>query len=434
MLYKNSRMKILVTGLCLSRNLGGPAMGLTLINELNARISGLDFTFAIEPLDYEQEKFWADRYKIKICRRDVILRDISDKYLIFRVLKRILKRETNNNNINWNEIHNEFINSLIQTDLIIDMSGISYVGDKSGDIYSGIRCYSAFYYAKKHKKPFIRFIQSYGPFQIFPVTYFAKKEFAYHSVIFARGKNSASYCKEITDSSKVFDFPDSAILLPASDDLWTQDYLKSNNLKEKGYYILSPSSVIYALNENVKGSGEDHIKSFYEIACYLLKQNKKVVFLAHMYSDNPAHCDRQICYKIVKRLQIDFPNSQLIYVVEEDLDPMQTKSLIKNSILSVVSRYHALVAAISTLTPVITLGWNIKYQDLLEYYNAEDYALDIREFTAEEIAYKAIELIKKYEVEYEQLLPVFKELNTIAMKKVGEAFDMLTKLIKEQYE
>lgn len=427
-------MKILVTGLCLSRNLGGPAMGLTLVNELNARLPGLDFTFAIEPLDYKQEKFWADRYGIKICRRDVILRDLTDKYWIFRIIKKIGKKKPSNPDVNWEEIHKEFIEAIDSTDLIIDMSGISYVGDKSGDFFSGIRCYSAFYYARKQKKPFIRFIQSYGPFQVMPVTYFARKEFRYHSVIFARGKHSASYCRQITDPSKVLDFPDSAILLPQSDQNWLEGYLAQHQLKEKEYFVLSPSSVIYHLNENVKGSREEHVRSFVEIASYLIEQNKKILFLAHMYSDNPAHCDRQICYKIVDQLRLKYPDSKLIFIVEEDLDPMQTKSLIKNSVLSVVSRYHALVAAISTCTPVITMGWNIKYQDLLEYYNAEEFALDIREYSPEDIAAKAIYMIKKYETEFDKLLPEFEKLNYEAKQKVGQAFDLLTTKIKTQYE
>jgi polysaccharide pyruvyl transferase WcaK-like protein len=426
-------MKILVTGLCLSRNLGGPAMGLTLVNELNSRMPDLDFTFAIEPLDYKQEKFWADRYGLKICRRDVILRDLTEKYWLTRILKKVRsKNSTSEPPIDWNEIHEEFIHALKNTDIIIDMSGISYVGDKTGDLFTGIRSYSGFYYAKKFQKPFIRFIQSYGPFQIFPVTYFARKEFKYHSILFARGKHSASYCRKITDPAKVFDFPDAAVLLPEADTDWLQTYLKNNNLKEKEYYILSPSSVIYHLNENVKGSGEDHVKSFFEIASYLILQKKKIVFLAHMYSDNPLHCDRQICYKVAAQLNSAFPNTGLIHIVEEDLDPMQTKSLIKSSKLSVVSRYHALVAAISTCTPVITMGWNIKYQDLLEYYDAEKYALDIREFSPEEIALKAIELIKNYEVNFPEIYPVFEKLNSEAKEKVRKAFDLLVQKIQSE--
>lgn len=50
-------MKVLVRGLYISRNLGGPAMGLTLNNELKKRIQGdIYFTFAISTDHYVQEK------------------------------------------------------------------------------------------------------------------------------------------------------------------------------------------------------------------------------------------------------------------------------------------------------------------------------------------------------------------------------------------
>ncbi|MEJ2372787.1 MAG: hypothetical protein P8Y16_03150, partial [Sulfurimonas sp.] len=62
-------MQILVTGLCLSRNLGGAAMALTLVQELQKRFNNqLSFTFAVSAIDYKQELQWAKYYNLKVCK------------------------------------------------------------------------------------------------------------------------------------------------------------------------------------------------------------------------------------------------------------------------------------------------------------------------------------------------------------------------------
>ena len=73
-------MRILVTGLCLSRNLGGPAMCLTLYNELNKRIPDIDFTFAVTATSYEEELEWSKIYGLKIIRRDRLHIHLLNKF------------------------------------------------------------------------------------------------------------------------------------------------------------------------------------------------------------------------------------------------------------------------------------------------------------------------------------------------------------------
>jgi len=399
-------MNILVTGLCLSRNLGGPAMGLTLIDQITKRYSNVNFTFAVEPHEFEEEKKWAEIYNIKIVRRDRLTSYLTTKYKI-RELKQLIKLDfkPNKTTILFKKVQREFFDAIKATDLIIDMSGIAYVGDGVRGPLEGIRHYSNFYFARKFNKPFTRFIQSFGPFDDIKVRFFAKRELNKLDFIPARGKNSAFYCKKIVkDKSKVYDFPDSAILLPPANDEWVNKYLNKLGFKSNEYIVLSPSSVIYNINERFGGStGDNHVKSMYYIAKELLLNGSYILFLPHMYSPTKEDCDREICYKIYNKLKNDNLITN-VAIIQEDIDPMQAKGLIKHSKLAIVSRYHALVAALSTSVPVITLGWNIKYKDLLEYYNLGEMAIDVRNYYPEEILdiinkkvekFKSIENYKK---------------------------------------
>jgi len=428
-------MKILVTGLCLSRNLGGPAMGLTLVDQLKKRFSDIDFVFAIDPNSYEQEKEWADYYGLKIVRRDTFVSNFISSNRLMKILRKckkyIERRPFTDDTLNYKQVHQEFMDAFRQSDAVINMMGISYVGDGVRGHLEGPASYSNLYYANKHKKPFAHFIQSFGPFDDPLVRFFAKKDFEQVDFVPARGKKSAQYCREIVrDPSKVHDFPDSAILLPSADESWTNEYLTRLNLTEKNYVVLSPSAVIYNIARRVGGSiGKDHVLSFYKIAQALLQQGKSILFLPHMYSDNKRECDREICFRVLELLENDNADQNRIQVVHDDIDVFQAKGLISKSSMAIVSRYHALVAAISTAVPVITIGWNVKYFDLMSYYGIENMSIDTRNNSPDQISEKVMGLIEKYESkDYSEQLQGRQQENE---KKVLFAFDLLGKWIRE---
>lgn len=425
-------MNILVTGLCLSRNLGGPSMGLTLVDQLRKKYGDhVAFKFAITPFSYEEEAFWAKRYGLQIVRRDKayiywISRSPIGRFLIygFKILKAIrsgrlvLSDVRRENKFDVHDVHKEFMDAFRWADLVIDMSGIIYVGDGVRGSFEGIGSYSNFYYAQKHKKPFARFIQSFGPFDDWKVKYFAKKEFSKLPFVPTRGEHSAEYCRAIVnDSSKIHAFPDSAILLP-TDQTWADAFLWKNDLQRKEYVIVSPSSVIHrSVSKSVGGSvGGKHVDSVVKVCVGLIERGERIVFLPHMYSKNPLECDREVARLIANRL----PKGSYV-IVEDDIDPMMAKGLIASSKFAIVSRYHALVAALSTGVDVVTIGWNIKYQDIMEYYCKGKYAVDMRRYEPDALAQRVLELTN----EFSDNTISFEQAQKDAEERVHIAFEML---------
>jgi len=420
-------MKLLVTGLCLSRNLGGPAMALTLKEHLTKQFPNLSFTYAIPDHAYGEEKKWAEYYGVDIVRRDNFISFllITNRLLRFvRNCYRYLKKRPLLPDVTEQlKIHDEFMRGFEECDAVINMMGITYVGDGTLKLINGMMSYSNLYYAKNHKKPFAHFVQSFGPFNDWKIRLLAKRDFAQVDFIPARGKESAQHCRSIVnDQSKVYDFPDIAILLPKADSDWSAGYLKSIGLEKKNYTVLCPSSVIYQLPDSLNGStGDKYIRAYYLIAKRLLNRSEKILFLPHTYSKNKHECDREICYKVYNLLledeTVDHANSK---VVREDLDVWQAKSLIAESKNAVVSRYHALVAALSTAVPAFSIGWNIKYHDLLNYYGISSMSVDIREKNPEQIADDAFMRIDEFKSN--QIL-IDKHLEN--QKKVNQAFELL---------
>ncbi len=433
-------MRILITGLALSRNLGAPAMALSLIEEITKKYPNVIFTMAVSSVDMEQELVWFEYYKKlgfnidRLVPRSTITSYILNKFYLKKIYQyltgkhKLISYQNQETRTFWLEQHEKYLKSIQESDRVISMFGISYIGDGVHKWIDGLNDYSSFYYAEKYNTPYVRFIQSFGPFNDFKIRFFAKKELNKLPFVYARGKNSASYCKRIVnEKNKVYDMPDLAILLKKADDNWTKVYLSKLALRKKDYIVVSPSAVIYAMPKSVGGSiGSEHVKSMYLLIKELVK-NYDILMLPHMYSDKKWACDREICYKIFNKL--NEKEQKKVSIVKDDIDAMQAKSLIASSKLSIVSRYHALVAAVSTSTPVITIGWNIKYYDLMEYYRIENMAIDTRDNSPKQIVKKVMDNIALYN---KNDLSLYVKMKIETELKVQNAVIHLLKWIKNE--
>jgi polysaccharide pyruvyl transferase WcaK-like protein len=392
----DQKIKILVTGLCLSRNRGGAAMAISFMDLINRYIPS-EFIFAVDPNYMELEKFWGDHYGAKVVPRDTLWIWFMTMlpFRLIRLVKHGIKgrlKHAYEFNKFWEDVHKQIKAAFLSADCIINLNGIAFVGDGTRSVLSSITERTCSIYSKLNKKPFFRFIQSYGPFDDWRVRTLAKNEFKILPCIMARGKIAAAACHHIVNKMPVYSFPDVAITLESASDKWLDNYLAKLKLSKKKYIVLSPSSVIAALPEKSNSSlGAQHITAYAKIAEKLLIANQQILFVPHNTSPHPNQCDREISQKaldIISKRGIDTENCR---IVNDELDCRQLKAIIAKAKFAIVSRYHALVAALSTGVPAVTIGWNAKYQDILDFYKSAEFAIDARKGDAKSVAEKALQ-------------------------------------------
>lgn len=379
-----STRNILVTGLCFSRNRGGPAMALSFMEQIKRHLSA-KFIFAVDAMYLELEKTWASHYGVEVVPRDTILLRLTTDIALLRLgrqlIRRLLGRTTSvtDNTSFWNWVHEKYQEAFDKADCVIDLNGITFVGDGTRSwLDSFVECTPSIY-AKKHNNPFFRFIQSYGPFKDWRVRLLAKLDLTRLPCVMARGRLAANYCRTVAGNVPVYTLPDVAIILQPAKETWLRNYLSLFNLQPGGYIVLSPSAVIASMpTKNNSSIGSKHISVFANIASHYLSLGKTILFVPHMTSPIKNHCDRVVCEKVVQILEKDSTNKNCCYIINDELDCREFKALIGNAQLAIVSRYHALVAALSTGVPVVTVGWNDKYQDLLDFYESAEFAVDAR--------------------------------------------------------
>ena len=301
------KIKILVTGLCLSRNRGGPAMAISFIELIKKHIPS-EFIFAVDPNYIELEKFWGYHYRVKVVPRDTLWTWFITlfPFRLIRLLKHGLKgtfKSAYEFNKFWRDVHKKITAAFSEADCVINLNGIAFVGDGTRSVLSSVIERTCSIYSKLNRKPFFRFIQSYGPFDDWRVRLLAKNELKSLPCVMARGEIAANACNEIIKSVPVYSFPDVAITLSSASDKWLSEYLNKLELLRKNYVVLSPSSVITSLiEENNSSVGAKHIAVYAEIAKKLIMENKQILFVPHNTSPHPAQCDREISRKVLRML------------------------------------------------------------------------------------------------------------------------------------
>ena len=82
-------------------------------------------------------------------------------------------------------------------------------------------------------------------------------------------------------------------------------------------------------------------------------------------------------------------------LVDDALGPVALRGLIAGLDLLVTSRFHAMISALVTTTPVLVVGWSHKYAEVLDEIGLDGCVADWRDADAEDLANRAKELLAR---------------------------------------
>lgn len=286
-------------------------------------------------------------------------------------------------------IHNKEI------DIIIDSSGFAY-GDFWGTKYIVKRLRNI---VKKKVSPETKLIfmpQAYGSFQNKKLKNSFKQIVDRADLIFVR--DSISYDHLIL----AYGENDKFILSP--------DFTNFLNAGDVINYSEGNICIIPNYKMNVVAKNENYLIFLKKVIQYLLKNDEAPYFLIHEGSG-----DYKIAKKINEQLSKQLP-------IVKPHDPIIIKNRIKSSKLTVVSRYHGLVSALSQGVPVIATSWSHKYEELLNEYDKMDALVDINNYSENELE----KLLNKYiHIELESYKKEQKKYIQKETKKVMEMWEVI---------
>ena len=235
--------------------------------------------------------------------------------------------------------------------------------------------------------------------------------------IVCRGEASFKCTSQFLPDCNVHNFPDVAInLLPVQGER-ANELLCVNKLTKENYVAIGPSFVM-------KGYlGERYIELISQCIDRLTKiLHLPIVLIPHSRRHSPAvgvdseSDDLDVCNEIAQRV-LEERNIQCM-VIDKEYSAHELKAIIGNAYVALGSRFHFLVAALSSGVPSIALGWSHKYHELFSEFGMERYVRDYRDFNVVDILAMVEELATNQMRIKEEILAALQDVKERSEKNI----------------
>jgi colanic acid/amylovoran biosynthesis protein len=279
------------------------------------------------------------------------------------------------------------IRSLGNSNVLIDLAGISFVDGREKLLpYNTLSILPAIVIGT----PVVKFSQAMGPFQKKINRIISKLILPRCNMIYARGGTSLSHLNQLGINKTKFQLAsDIAFLHTKNCSLTTENEsyfnsalqdLKANKKKIKLLVGISPNAVIY------KKHKKPYLKSLIKLIKYF--QNTHHTVLIFPNATLPFSKLKNNDLVIIEELKKSFPKtgkkSNIIFI-DHCINTGQIKNLIGLCDLTIVSRFHAMIASLSLGVPPIVIGWSHKYAEVMNQFGLENFVLDYKNFNINKI-------------------------------------------------
>ncbi len=406
-------MRVLITGLCLQGNKGGPALALSLMKVIGRYVEPCEFVFSVPSgSQWPHESEWAGRYGVSIVKGPA-LEDVSRPFAVKYFPDRIRRLS------GW-------VAAARKSDVVVDMTAISYVGTGGRrELFVGGRL-NYFLLARIARRPFLAWTQSYGPLSNKLARTLAAWDLKRQPVVFCRGEECLREVKSLLPDKEARSYPDVAVVLDY-DPEWGRDYLARNWAgADRGKLVtISPSAVIHSRTKDSAGSS-GHVEEIVCLCDALTGMGYEVVLVPHTF--RPGVVDPNMCDLAASRLVAGkAARSERVHLMEEDLSPVELKSVISRARVHVGGRYHSIVAALSSGVPCIAMSWHPKYRDIMEMYGLGEFVHDGENASAESL----VEMFEKVSAGRDDYAGMLANAQSGIEEQIDENARLFTDLMKE---
>lgn len=408
-------MKVMLVGACFAGNMGGDAMYESFISQFKSKYPDGEIVILTK---YPKDE-------VQICRKrgyEVYSFTTIERigygipFWIMGSLLKGLKKPCN-------RYRNSAIRQYYECDAVVDFSGISF-SDYRGFLDLIINA-TWFLPAFVSGIPIIKMSQSLGPYEKWSTLLFAKYCLRRISIIVARGSQSYKVTKELLPKKKaVFNLPDVAMCLTTCSDERKKELLSEIGIYSEKYVVIAPSVVV---NERY---GETGYGELFEKIIQLIinKTGLPIVFVPHTRNLSQAvgvdysSDDIDVCEKIANRTMLKNVD---IRIVKRKCNAKELKGIIESAELAIGSRYHFLIAAMSSGVPSVALGWGHKYKEMFELFGMEKFAFEYHDFNSYRIISAVEELIDNRDILRALMLKRLPEVKKMSARNGELVFRLL---------
>lgn len=366
---------IAITAASYSGNKGAAAMLQSSIRQLRD-IYGEGLTvylMSVYPGEDRKQNPW-DFVRIIPCKPERLLFIAFPLALLYRLffflppLRQLIKK-------------NRILRAYTEVDAVLDEAGISFV-DSRGFVMNTY----AFVCAAVPilmGAPVMKYSQALGTFKSFTNRTLAKWILPKLKLICARGKMTEENLKGIGITKNVRLCADGAFTM--ADDPAVSNEVSEVCAKDPFYNDrvvgLSVSSVV---EKKCTKLGIDYKGIMVDFTERLNRKGYRVLIIANAARINSVKTrnnDLMICDAVYEAVK----DKRAVRWYHKEMDAEEIREYIGKCRFLVASRFHAMVGALEKKVPVLLVGWSHKYQEVLDFFELGQFAIDFSDLTADSL-------------------------------------------------
>ncbi len=414
-------MKVLIRGGGFV-NKGAEAMVLTVQAELSQRLG--DVTCCLEMRDAPPEGHLVNRHPGLEALRPLAM---SRGEKVTALLRLIAAHPSHARDMVVRRAHwMRAQRALDIVDAVVDVSGYSY-----GDAWGPGQARFAYCYAllgQGRGKPYMCMPQAWGPYERAADRPAYRRLCEASSLLMARDEVSRGYLADLLGrvATAIDVCPDIAFKFSGGEEDEGKRFLAKLGLESSAAPVVgvAPNMRVY---ERATGTGLEngYVRVLVDICRTLRERGMSVVLIPHEIegSGQGTTDDRLLCSMI--RGAVDDP---CVVAMTDACDATEIKAVVRGLHLLVGSRFHTIIAALSSCVPVVALGWSHKYEELLRSFDMESLVYDHGRLDAGGVRQLVDEILEQREALHQRLT----ELVPATKASVDALFDRIAALIEKK--
>lgn len=268
------------------------------------------------------------------------------------------------------------LRAILRADLVLDVAGISFVDGRGVATlgYNVLMTSTPLLLGR----PAVKVAQALGPFESRLNRFFASRLLPRLQAICARGASTETHLKTL-ELDNVRPAADLAFSMQMSEPAIQRAERRLGDANRTRVGVI-PSAVVqgYAKKKGIDYAAE--LIRFIDVLCE--ERGFEVVLIPHaIRPDAPASRmnDLPLCREIHSALK----STTCCHLVGESLPAGDLRALIDRCEVVVTSRFHAMVSALATTTPLLVVGWSHKYEEVLKPFGLEGQAMDYAQLSVD---------------------------------------------------
>lgn len=239
--------------------------------------------------------------------------------------------------------------------------------------------------AKLYRKPLVLFPQTVGPFHFHLTEKLSAAVLESCDLIFLRDAKSVSNMQQLgIRKPRVIKTSDVAILQPAAPPNEARRILAESGARNDNGALLGISAMRWSY---FRTEGESRYQDYKAALAgladdFIERHNVRVVFLPTNF---PVHGCREDDVRVATEIASLMIHPEKAHVLSTLCTPAQTKSIMAELEICLVTRMHACVLATSALTPCFSVNYQFKLREFMEFVGLGAYTIDIGDVTYERL-------------------------------------------------